>query len=141
MLYAGVPQNQQQQQPVYLQAGAGNVPGQPQYVTVQPGATAPMGGQQPVIFGAGPAAFPPDVTGIGKTAAEMNAEHWNNMIHSKMLEPQDMKPADEDPSRMYPVRELDGNWTQRNRFAIDMIGDCRWYVNDNGAFYAVRLPN
>ncbi|KAJ4153210.1 hypothetical protein LMH87_009707 [Akanthomyces muscarius] len=29
----------------------------------------------------------------------------------------------------------------RNRFTIDHMGDCRWYVTDEGWFYAVRLPD
>jgi hypothetical protein len=58
-----------------------------------------------------------------------------------MFQPQDFKPADDDPTRFYWVRELDGNWTQRNRLTIDHLGDCRWYLADAGYFYAIRLPN
>jgi hypothetical protein len=62
----------------------------------------------------------------------------NSNINAK----QEMKPADDDPFRMYWVRELDGTWTQRNRYTIDSgdIGDCRWYAMD-GQFYAVRLSS
>lgn len=60
---------------------------------------------------------------------------------NRMFEPQDFKPSDDDPSRFYYVRELDGNWTHRSRFSIDQAEDCRWYVTDEGWFYAVRLPN
>lgn len=40
---------------------------------------------------------------------------------------QDMKPSDDDPHRMYWVREIDNTWTQRNRLTIDSgdIGDVR----------------
>lgn len=40
---------------------------------------------------------------------------------------QDMKPADDDPFRIYWVRELDNTWSQRNRLTIDSgdIGDVR----------------
>ncbi|KAG6012584.1 hypothetical protein E4U41_005279, partial [Claviceps citrina] len=60
---------------------------------------------------------------------------------NRLFEPQEFKPADDDPSRFYYVREVDGNWTQRNRFTIDHMGDCRWYLTDEGWFYAVRLPD
>lgn len=53
---------------------------------------------------------------------------------------QEMKPADDDPYRMYWCRETDNSWTQRNRLTIDSgdIGDVRWYAVD-GQFYCVRL--
>ncbi|KAG9246939.1 hypothetical protein BJ878DRAFT_494884 [Calycina marina] len=60
---------------------------------------------------------------------------------SDMNKKQEIKPADDDPFRMYWVREEDGTFTQRNRLTIDSgdIGPCRWYAID-GVFYAVRLP-
>lgn len=73
----------------------------------------------------------------GEVAMEQAQFAYSNGL----FEPQDFKPADDDPSRYYPVREVDGNWTQRNRFTIDNLGDCRWYVTNEGYFYAVRLPN
>ncbi|KAK2761905.1 hypothetical protein CKAH01_05135 [Colletotrichum kahawae] len=97
------------------------------------------GGGGPVFAGNG--GFPPDVTGFGKTAGEMAMEQAQFAYANGLFEPQDFKPADDDPSRYYPVREVDGNWTQRNRFTIDNLGDCRWYVTNEGFFYAVRLPN
>lgn len=68
--------------------------------------------------------------------AQNMAAAQNNELNKK----QEMKPADDDPLRMYWVRELDQSWTQRNRITIDSgdIGDCRWYAMD-GQFYAVRL--
>jgi hypothetical protein len=61
----------------------------------------------------------------------------------EMNKKQEMKPSDDDPLRMYWVRELDGTYTQRNRLTIDSgdIGEVRWYVHDGGVFYAVRLPS
>lgn len=61
--------------------------------------------------------------------------------HSDIDEPQDFRPADDTPSRMYRVREVDGNWTLRNRHTIDNMGDCRWFITNEGVFYAVRQPN
>ncbi|KAJ3956142.1 hypothetical protein N0V92_007324 [Colletotrichum tropicale] len=97
------------------------------------------GGGGPVFAGNG--GFPPDITGFGKTAGEIAMEQAQFAYANGLFEPQDFKPADDDPSRYYPVREVDGNWTQRNRFTIDNLGDCRWYVTNEGFFYAVRLPN
>lgn len=84
---------------------------------------------------------PPDVSGLGKTQGEETMRQLQFAHANKLFEPQDFKPADDDPSRFYYVREVDGNWTQRNRFTIDHMGDCRWYVTDEGWFYAVRLPD
>lgn len=97
------------------------------------------GGGPPFIAGnTGPA---PEVAGLGRTAGEEQLRQLNFAHSNKLFEPQDFKPSDDDPSRFYYIRELDGNWTQRNRFTIDHMGDCRWYVTDEGWFYAVRLPN
>ncbi|KAL2752777.1 hypothetical protein ACRALDRAFT_1072617 [Sodiomyces alcalophilus JCM 7366] len=100
-----------------------------------------MAGPPGATFVAQKPQFPPDITGIGRTAAEVAMENAEYAYNNGLYEPQDFKPQDDDPSRYYPVRELDGNWTQRNRFTIDNLGDCRWYVTDTGYFYAVRLPN
>ncbi|KAG6236208.1 hypothetical protein E4U25_003982 [Claviceps purpurea] len=83
----------------------------------------------------------PDVSGIGKTPHEEAVRQLEFAFSNRLFEPQDFKPADDDPSRFYYVREVDGNWTQRNRFTIDHMGDSRWYVTDEGWFYAVRLPD
>ncbi|TDZ49928.1 hypothetical protein CTRI78_v007707 [Colletotrichum trifolii] len=90
---------------------------------------------------AGNPGLPPDVTGVGRTAGENALEQAKFAYANGLFEPQDFKPADDDPSRFYPVREVDGNWTQRNRYTIDNLGDCRWYLTNGGYFYAVRLPN
>ncbi|KAM0222343.1 hypothetical protein ACHAPA_002557 [Fusarium lateritium] len=83
----------------------------------------------------------PEVSGMGRTAGEEQLRQIQFAHSNKLYEPQEFKPADDDPSRFYYVREVDGNWTQRNRFTIDHMGDSRWYVTDEGWFYAVRLPN
>lgn len=63
-------------------------------------------------------------------------------------EAQDFKPADDDPSRMYRVRQLDGHWVTMSRANIDGLGKAaRWYTttptfyNNGGTFYAVRLDH
>ena len=83
----------------------------------------------------------PDVSGMGRTPNEETLRQVEFAYNNRLFEPQEFKPADDDPSRFYYVREVDGNWTQRNRFTIDHMGDCRWYVTDEGWFYAVRLPD
>lgn len=113
-----------------------------------------MAGMPPVGLSAGGAAvtsgFPviagntghiPDVSGLGRTSGEEALRQIKFAHSNRLYEPQDFKPSDDDPSRFYFVREVDGNWTQRNRFSIDHMGDCRWYVTDEGWFYAVRLPS
>jgi hypothetical protein len=82
---------------------------------------------------------------FGTWGQTQNEVLWNQMARAQnpaMNKRQEMKPADDDPYRMYWVRETDGTWTQRNRLTIDSgdIGDCRWYAMD-GHFYAVRLPS
>lgn len=94
-----------------------------------------------VPINAGNTGHPPEVSGLGRTRGEEDLRQIKFAHANKMFEPQDFKPADDDPSRFYYVREVDGNWTQRNRFTIDHMGDCRWYVTDEGWFYAVRLPD
>ena len=82
------------------------------------------------------------VTGThGQTGYEVLGQQLATAQGLEMNAKQEMKPADDDPFRMYWCRELDGSWTQRNRLTIDSgdIGDCRWYAKD-GQFYAVRLP-
>ncbi|KAK8056599.1 hypothetical protein PG993_001826 [Apiospora rasikravindrae] len=110
-----------------------------------PGMPVPVGGQGPVFIGNGaPGFIPPgalpDIMGVGKTVAETQAEQLQSAHDQGALEPQDFKPADDDPSRMYFCRELDGNWILRNRYTLDNI-PIRWYVTTSGVFYAVRLED
>lgn len=115
------------------------------------GGGPPPPGGQPVLVNGGPApimpgtypppgyqAFHPEpATGIGQTASEV-ANAW--MTNPQLNEAQDFKPADDDPSRMYMVRQLDGQYIQMPRITIDSLGKrARWYVQDDGVFYAVRL--
>lgn len=111
------------------------VNGQPGYP--QPGLGAPV---QTYNASVPPVNFTPDVMGIGRTAGEVAAEQAKMAEQDEVYQPQDFKPADDSPSRFYPVREVDGTWTQRSRFTIDNL-DCRWYLHQNGYFYAVRLSD
>ncbi|TGJ86090.1 hypothetical protein E0Z10_g2660 [Xylaria hypoxylon] len=77
---------------------------------------------------------------MGKTKAEIDAENQYNSLHNQMNEPQSIKPADDDISRMYWCRELDGQWVSRSRFSLDRMRNFRWYVTENGVFYAKMLP-
>ncbi|KAG8414888.1 hypothetical protein J3458_008788 [Metarhizium acridum] len=148
------------QQPVMLNAqayvpvGCPGIPGQPMMSTaampapMMAAAAAPGAGAGPipVIPGNPPPPTPistavPEVSGMGRTPNEEMLRQVEFAYSNRLFEPQDFKPADDDPSRYYYVREVDGNWTQRNRFTIDHMGDCRWYVTDEGWFYAVRLPD
>lgn len=134
-----------QQQPVMISTQPAVIaPGQPiqvpQAAALVPGAPTVIGGGQPTVIAGNTGPFP-EVAGLGRTQGEENMRQVNFAYANRLFEAQDFKPADDDPSRFYYVRELDGNWTQRNRFTIDHMGDCRWYVTDEGWFYAVRLPN
>ncbi|KAI1492503.1 hypothetical protein F5X96DRAFT_667741 [Biscogniauxia mediterranea] len=141
----------QQPPPVYIQGQAMPCIGQPAQTMAQPGMVPAMaypqaGGSGPpgMIPGNGaPGAppFPPEIMGIGKTGTEFQAEQALAAQSNQVLEPQDMKPSDDDPSRMYYCREIDGTWIQRNRYSIDRMGEFRWFVWPNGVFYAVRLDN
>jgi len=79
--------------------------------------------------------------GVGLTSTESHSRNEQFAANRDIDEPQDFRPADDNPNRMYRVREVDGAWTVRNRYTIDNMGDFRWYITDEGVFYAVRLPN
>ncbi|KAI0383069.1 hypothetical protein F5Y04DRAFT_251758 [Hypomontagnella monticulosa] len=136
------------QQPVYVQGQPGvTVLSQPAQIASQPAAFPAMVGQPQVQMAPGGGmpggvpSHPPDVMGVGKTGMEVQIEQYHTALNTKALEGQDIAPADPDPSRMYYCRELDGEWTLRNRYGIDNLGDCRWYVMPGGVFYAVRLAD
>ncbi|ROV99083.1 hypothetical protein VMCG_06649 [Cytospora schulzeri] len=130
-------------QPVMMAApggfgGGGVPPGQPVLVN---GGPAPVMGGQPAFMMPGNNTFPPmhnePATGIGETAGQVASAYMSN---PELNEPQDFKPADENPSRMYMVRQLDGQYIQMPRITIDSFGKgARWYATDDGVFYAVRL--
>ncbi|KAK0621316.1 hypothetical protein B0T17DRAFT_494270 [Bombardia bombarda] len=86
-----------------------------------------------------PGVHPEPALGVGLTAGEVAVLNEQIAYDNKVDEPQDFLPSDPDPSRMYKVRELDGQWTLRNRFTIENLGDCRWYITDDGVFYAIRI--
>ncbi|KAJ4375745.1 hypothetical protein N0V85_009021 [Neurospora sp. IMI 360204] len=139
-------QQQPVMQPVLVQAQP--VPGQPMMMAqpqpaYAPGATVIVAGNAHVApMPAAPGAIHPEpALGIGLTASEIAANNEQIAYENNMDEAQDFKPADDDPSRMYRCREVDGNWTLRNRFTIDNLGDCRWYMTDDGVFYAVRMQS
>lgn len=129
------------QGPPMMMAGGGVPPGQPVLVH---GGPAPMGmGAAPMMPGnypTYPSQYPihnEPATGIGQTAGEVAAGFMTN---PELNEPQDFKPADDNPSRMYMVRQLDGHYIQMPRATIDHFGKAaRWYVTNEGVFYAVRL--
>ena len=129
------------QGPPMMVGGGGVPPGQPVLVH---GGPAPMGmGGAPMMPGNYPthsSQFPvhrEPALGIGQTAGEVAAAFMTN---PELNEPQDFKPADDNPSRMYMVRQLDGHYIQMPRATIDRFGKgARWYVTDEGVFYAVRL--
>jgi hypothetical protein len=140
------------QQPVMLNGQAfvpaAGVPGQA-FMNTAAGIPPPVmataagaGAAMPVFPGnfPPPSTAVPEVSGMGRTPNEEMLRQVEFAYTNRLFEPQDFKPADDDPSRFYYVREVDGNWTQRNRFSIDQMGDSRWYVTDEGWFYAVRLP-
>lgn len=114
--------------------GGGLGGGPPTFMMMSGG--APMPGN----YGEGMGIHPEAAMGVGQTPGEVLQEQLEFAHANNLYEPQDFKPADDDKSRFYWVRELDGNWTQRSRATVDRIG-CRWYVTDSGIFYAVRLPN
>lgn len=113
--------------------GGGIPPGQPVLVN---------GGPAPMMPGTFPPVMNPihnePATGIGQTASEVASAFLTN---PELNEPQDFKPADDNPSRMYMVRQLDGQYIQMPRATIDSFGKngARWYCTDDGVFYAVRL--
>ena len=118
---------------------------QPVAMATQPGGLmGPPGGGPPTvipIMAGNPGPNISEVAGVGRTPIEEAVRQHQFAHENKLFEPQDFKPADDDPSRFYYVREVDGNWTQRNRFTIDNTGDCRWFVTPEGWFYAVRQPD
>ena len=78
----------------------------------------------------------------GLTGAEVTQRQLATAHGLDMNNAQEMKPSDDDPLRMYWVRDLDNTYVQHNRLTIDSgdIGPVRWYVVDGGTFYAVKLP-
>ncbi|RCI15784.1 hypothetical protein L249_2978 [Ophiocordyceps polyrhachis-furcata BCC 54312] len=134
----------QGQQPVMINGQAfvpvAAAPGQPFTPPTMPGGYVMVNGVPVPIMTPGNDFKSPDVSGVGRTPNEEALRQIQFAYANRLFEPQDFKPGDDDPSRFYYVREIDGNWTQRNRYTIDQMA-CRWYVTDEGWFYAVRLPD
>ncbi|KAI1437762.1 hypothetical protein GGR50DRAFT_699385 [Xylaria sp. CBS 124048] len=136
-----------QQAPYPGQPGQPGQPGYPGPVNSQPATMQPMNcGHHPGMHQATPPAGTYYASGtsggyeLGRTRAEVMAANQARAARGKMNEPQDMKPADDDISRMYWARETDGEWTVRTRYSLDRCGNFRWYVTESGIFYAVILP-
>ncbi|KAL6912949.1 hypothetical protein FSST1_010709 [Fusarium sambucinum] len=131
----------QQQQPQQFVPQMQNIQGVPAVGlaggNAVPGTVPVFAGNVPGGGGGGPQHIP-EVMGVGRTAGEEQFRQIKFAHANKLYEPQEFKPADDDPSRFYYVREVDGNWTQRNRFTIDHMGDSKWYVTDEGWFYAAN---
>ena len=132
-----------QQQPAASPAAA------PRVVFVQGTAPAPTGGQPTVIqvpqLAAGnlpPSVAVPQPMGaqpgiyMGLTESEARARNIEIAHANNVGAPQDFKPFDDNPNRMYWLRDLDGNYSVRDRRTIDQLG-CRWYITAEGSFYAV----
>ncbi|POR37890.1 Uncharacterized protein TPAR_01919 [Tolypocladium paradoxum] len=131
------------QAPSPMAAVAGGQPfsagGPPIMVQGGMNAAAAFNGSVPIIAGV-PTSANPEVSGLGRTPNEEMIRQVEFAYQNKLFEPQDFKPSDDDPSRFYYCREQDGNWTQRSRYTLDRMA-VRWYVTDEGWFYAVRLPD
>ena len=132
-------------QPGIVQPGVvqpGVFPQPAQFVAPPPGGSQPMGVGVAMAPGAftGASSMAPDVAGVGKTAGEVALEEARFAYENKLFEPQDFKPADDDPGRFYPMRQLDGAWTNVTRATIDKL-NTRWYITEAGYFYAVRLED
>lgn len=112
----------------------------PQQIPYAPNQYPPLPAPNQAVYGA--AIQQPNFGYWGLTQGDKLNEQMLTSVGNEMNEKQEMKPANDDPLKDYWVRELDGNWTQRNRLSIDSgdIGKCRWYAVD-GIFYAVRLPD
>jgi hypothetical protein len=150
MMYPGasIPMQMPMQMPMQIPMAGAPMAGGPgfaqgglQFVSGNPGAPMTYPGGYGVA--GGPAFAPEPASGLGATASEIQAHHAALAAdpENEINQPQDIKPADPNPARMYWCREVDGNWTQRNLATIEILEDCRWYITDDGCFYTVRLPN
>ncbi|KAH6890526.1 hypothetical protein B0T10DRAFT_548048 [Thelonectria olida] len=119
------------QQPVVMNAQTAFMP-QAQHMAGVPAVGLASGaaihGGIPVIAG-NPGYHIPDVAGVGRTAGEEQLRQIKFAHSNRLYEPQDFKPADDDPGRHYWLREVDGNWTQRSRHTLDHIGDIRCRID------------
>ncbi|KAK3375054.1 hypothetical protein B0H63DRAFT_265133 [Podospora didyma] len=129
----GQPLPQQSMQPVVMQGSSAPASMMIRgYPIVYPGNHPSISTHLP------PGVSPEPTTGIGLTASEVAAQQAHIAYDSNVDEPQDIRPADDNPHREYRVRELDGTWTIRSRLTIDRLDDTYWRRTHNGVFYAVR---
>lgn len=121
-------------------APAGVGIGGPQLLLPAPAQAMP--GNNPIMAGvpAQPPVHVDPVMGVGLTPNETMAQNIRKAQNNKCYEPQEFKPADPDPYRLYWLRELNGHWALFSRRQIDRLdAHARWYRTDEGIFYAVRL--
>jgi len=129
-----------------VQQPANNPPARVVIIQAQaPAATAGQattfltGNAPPVAYGAQTSAAAQLPFGAGLTRSETLARNVEMARANGVGQAQDFKPADDSPTRMYWCRELNNEYTLRNRLTIDQMG-CRWYMTPDGSFYAVKLP-
>jgi hypothetical protein len=117
-----------------------SVPGGPPLMLPAPAQLVQMPGNPSLMHGvpAQPPVHVEPAMGVGLTPNETIAENVRMAQNNKAYEPQDIKPADPDPYRMYWFRELNGHWAVFPRRQIDRL-DARWYRTNEGVFYAIRL--
>ncbi|KAL3417421.1 hypothetical protein PVAG01_11421 [Phlyctema vagabunda] len=116
------------------------MPAAPAYLAQPPPQVTGIPYQPQPVYIQNPAFQQPVFGTVGLTGSEVLHQQLLTAQSMDMNKPQDMKPLDDDPVRLYWVRELDNTWTQRNRVTIDSkeFGPTRWYTID-GTFYAIRL--
>jgi len=124
--------------PLIVHQPANNPP--PQMVIIQgPPAQPAAAGQAYVTGTALPVPRAQMPLSMGLTRNETLARDMEIARANNVGEPQDFKPADDNPNRLYWCRELTNDFILRDRRTIDQIG-CRWYMMPDGSFYAVKLP-
>jgi hypothetical protein len=124
--------------PLVIQQPASQPPAQMVIIQGPPAAQAAPAAAPLVTYSTGiaRASLP---LGMGLTRNETLARDMEIARANFVGEPQDFKPADDNPNRLYWCRELTNEFVLRDRRTIDQMG-CRWYMQPDGAFYAVKLP-
>jgi hypothetical protein len=127
-------------QPMMIQNPS--MPGAPPFMLPGAAQAMQMPGNPPLIAGlpAQPPVHVEPAMGVGLTPNETIAQNIRIAQNNKAYEPQDFKPADPDPYRMYWFRELNNHWAVFPRRQIDRL-NARWYRTDDGVFYAIRLSD
>ncbi|KAK5664244.1 hypothetical protein OQA88_461 [Cercophora sp. LCS_1] len=73
----------------------------------------------------------------GATASEVQARNAELARTSGANDPQEFKPADPNPNRLYWCRERDNTYLLRDRRTLDQQ-KCIWYMTPAGQWYAVQ---